>query len=287
MKRISRTERQTERKLETVLTVSVLAGLVLTGCGVTPHELLGVETLFEEETAESLVMETEETVEESAPDGTTEALPQPHDVKPGQILPSESLYRADIDQFFWQSGITDSVSARIAGKSYKEGAEIPESDLRYLQVLHYDFDGNVRVGELICNKAIGSDLLYIFHRLYEEKYPIERMVLVDEYDADDAASCSANNSSCFNYRNTTGGSSLSKHAKGLAVDINPLYNPYISRDTGACVPENGSDYADRTLAFSHKIDENDLCYRLFTEAGFTWGGIWESTPDYMHFEKDQ
>ena len=267
------------------LAAAMLSGSVLTGCSVKPHELLGVESLFGSETSENVETETTES-DTTAAEETTEALPPPHELEAGQTLPAESLNASNVDQFFWQSVITDAVLRRITGRSYKDDAGI-KNDLRYLRILHYDFYGNVKVGELICNEAISSDLLYIFHRLYEAKYPIEKVVLVDEYDADDEASCSDNNSSCFNYRLMTGGGGLSRHARGLAVDINPLYNPYISLNDGTCVPANGSDYTDRALDFPHKIDENDLCYQLFTEAGFTWGGAWEITPDYMHFEKEK
>ncbi len=285
MKKISRTAKLREGVWAVLLAAALLAGLFLTGCGVKPHELLGVETLFEPETFESIEQETTEESSTTAEE-TTEALPLPHDVVPGQKLPAESLNASNADQFFWQSGISDSIFERINGKSYKDDCNIRD-ELRYLQVLHYDFYGNVRVGELICNRSVSSDVLYIFHRLYEEKYPVEKILLIDEYDADDESSCADNNSSCFNYRKKTEGSSLSKHAKGLAVDINPLYNPYILSSGTGTVPAGASDYADRTLDFSYKIDENDLCYQLFTEAGFTWGGTWESAPDYMHFEKEK
>ena len=97
-----------------------------------------------------------------------------------------------------------------------------------------------------------------------------------------------NNTSCFNYRPVEGTSSLSKHALGLAIDINPFYNPYITynKDGSEKVsPANASAYADRTASFPYKIDENDLCYQLFKEHGFTWGGHWNSCKDYQHFQK--
>ena len=111
--------------------------------------------------------------------------------------------------------------------------------------------------------------------------------MIDEYDGDDLASMEDNNTSCFNYRPVEGTSSLSKHALGLAIDINPFYNPYITynKDGSEKVsPANASAYADRTSSFPYKIDENDLCYQLFKEHGFTWGGHWNSCKDYQHFQ---
>lgn len=204
----------------------------------------------------------------------------------GVVLTAEQVEQIGEDNLFWQSKITDSVFSRINGISYSESCPVPRSSLRYLRVLYYDFDGNIRVGELISNQSISSDLLSIFHQLYKAKYPIGKMVLVDEYGGDDDASSSDNNTSCFNYRTVAGTSSLSRHAYGVAIDINPLYNPYVTGGGAVCAPENGRAYMDRTKDFSYKIDENDLCYKLFTQAGFTWGGSWSSEPDYMHFSRN-
>ncbi len=183
--------------------------------------------------------------------------------------------------------IPDEVFVRMQGKSYKADCTILRSDLRYLQVLHYTSEGEVLTGELVCHKSIGEDLLYIFRELYKAKYPIERMVLIDEYDADDEASMRANNTSAFNYRTIAGSKTLSLHSKGMAIDINPRYNPYVRWRKGNRLvsPDNGKEYADRTKSFPYKLERNDLCVRLFKSRGFTWGGDWKNSKDYQHFEK--
>lgn len=218
--------------------------------------------------------------EEIIPDHAEAAM----DMIAGTVLTAEQTKETGEDSFFWQSKITDSIFRRIYGKSYGENCSVPREDLRYLRMLHCDFDGNIRVGEMICNKSISDDVLRIFRELYKAGYPIEKMVLIDEYEADDNLSSSDNNTSCFNYRPVAGSSSLSLHAKGIAVDINPLYNPYVTQGGQKCAPANGSPYIDRSQDFDYKIDENDLCYKLFTEAGFSWGGLWPE-PDYMHFSR--
>ena len=118
--------------------------------------------------------------------------------------------------------LTDAVFQRMLGRSYPADCTVAKSELRYLQVLHYDAEGHVHKGEMVCNRRIADDLLDIFRRLYEAHYPIERMKLIDDYGADDEQSMQANNTSCFCYRAMAGGKRLSKHAQGLAVDINPL-----------------------------------------------------------------
>lgn len=236
----------------------------------------------EEETAEDA---EEETAEEETAEEETAGAPKFSDVSAGSILTGEQIAREGEDSFFRQSKITDSVFSRIYGNSYGEDCTTPREDLRYLRLLHYDFDGNIRVGELICNKSVSDDMLRIFRELYKAEYPVEKVLLVDDYGADDELSSSDNNTSCFNYRTVAGTSALSRHAAGVAIDINPLYNPYVTQEGQKCSPANGSPYMDRSKDFAYKIDENDLCYRLFTEAGFVWGGDW-SQPDYMHFSRD-
>lgn len=184
---------------------------------------------------------------------------------------------------------TDSATTTdtIAEKNATELA-ITYDDLRYVHILHYNFDGEAVEGELICNAAIAQDMLEIFYELYRNEYRIEKVKLIDEYDGDDTASMEDNNTSCFNYRVVENTTSLSKHALGLAIDINPLYNPYITYNndgTNNVSPVAAMDYADRDKDFAYKIDENDLCYKLFTEHGFTWGGNWNSCKDYQHFQK--
>ena len=183
--------------------------------------------------------------------------------------------------------LSDEVFARIEGKSFKQECTTPREDLRYLRVLHYNKEGEELEGELVCHKDIADDLLDIFRKLHEARYPIERMVLVDEYDADDEASMQDNNSSAFNFRYISGTRSLSRHSRGMAIDINPLYNPYVRQRGGRTLvsPENAKAYADRAKAFPYKIVRDDLCVRLFKEHGFTWGGDWKNSKDYQHFEK--
>ena len=179
--------------------------------------------------------------------------------------------------------IPPAVESRMRGVSYPENAEISLSDLRYLRLSHVDFDGKEQVGELVCNKAIADDLLAIFRDLYQARYPIRSIRLIDDFGGDDEASMAADNTSCFNYRKKTGMRELSKHALGLAVDINPFENPYVR--PSRVRPAGASAFADRSQDFPHKIDRDDLCYKLFRAHGFSWGGTWRSVQDYQHFEK--
>ena len=191
---------------------------------------------------------------------------------------------------FYYEPLSDDIKQRITGISYPEtGCTVPYEDLSYVGLLYIDFNGEEQSGELICNKAIAQDMVEIFYELYRNDYRIERIRLVDEYGGDDTLSMLDNNTSCFNYRVVDGTTTLSKHALGCAIDINPFYNPYIvfnKNGSGETYisPKGSEIYADRSQNFPYKIDENDLCYKLFTKHGFTWGGNWNSTKDYQHFQ---
>jgi hypothetical protein len=191
-------------------------------------------------------------------------------------------------QTFTSQAIPDSVWQTMQGKTWHDNPYIRRSDLRYLRISHYDLEGRVHVGEMICNKLIADKLLAIFSELYAAHYPIQRMRLPDNYDADDERQMRDNNTSCFCYRNVSGSRNLSKHARGLAIDINTLYNPYIrySKKDGSRIvePATAVKYCDRKANFPYKITTSDLCYKLFVKYGFTWGGAWRTMKDYQHFE---
>ena len=121
-------------------------------------------------------------------------------------------------------------------------------------------------------------MLDIFIKLYESDYPIEKIWLVDEYNTDDEMSMRDNNSSCFNFRFISHTNKISKHGLGLAVDINTLYNPYIKEVDGKRIlePATAEDYVDRSKSFPCKIDQSDLCYKLFVAHEPSDGG-WDMT----------
>ena len=191
-------------------------------------------------------------------------------------------------QVFIAREIPDSIWARMQGRSYPQECRIARSELRYLELSFVDFDGREHVGQMVCNKQIANDLLYVFRQLYEARYPIASMRLIDDYEADDSRSMASNNTSCFCYRRVAGSKSLSKHSRGMAVDINPLYNPCLYVKSGRVLPPEGNKYAhnrDKRKDIPSKIDATDLCYRLFVSRGFRWGGTWRTIKDYQHFEK--
>ena len=158
-------------------------------------------------------------------------------------------------------------------------------ELRYLKVLHIGYDGCPHQGELIVHHTVAKEVLEIFQALYEMSYPIEKMRLMNCYDGDDEWSMTDNNSSAFNVRYVTGdgGKKYSKHAYGLAIDLNPRVNPYIKGEI--VLPKNGLPYINRDQHALGMIKKDDAVYRLFKQYGWIWGGDWETLKDYQHFEK--
>ena len=230
---------------------------------------------------------------ESAADSTSTAPKEDSSVDSSEsdinsITPKDDIgLAAASDDAFYAIPIPDEIFAKMQGKSYKDDCTIPRDDLRYIHVLHKNIEGETLEGEMVCSKLIAEDLLEIFRELYEQSYPIEKMRLIDEYDANDELSMTDNNSSCFNYRTISHTNKISKHGLGIAVDINTLYNPYTKVVDGERIiePAAGAPYLDRDADFPYKIERGDLCYNLFISHGFEWGGDWPDRKDYQHFEK--
>jgi hypothetical protein len=217
------------------------------------------------------------------------------DLKAGTVVSKDRIDKDNLSKYFTSSKIEegDSVYERINGKSYKSNKDIKLSDLRYLKMLHVNFDGEYQVGEMIVNKSVADEVLGIFKSLFSDGYQIYSMYLIDNFWEKNAGtadwnSIEANNTSCFCYRAATGGSKLSKHALGRAIDINPQQNPYVTFKDGkpSYSHKNAADYAsNRSSKKAHVITTSDKAYKLFTKKGWTWGGSWSSPKDYQHFQK--
>lgn len=205
------------------------------------------------------------------------------DEKETDILVDETLDIEELEVIFTESPLSEEVIERIMDVSYKENNEIKIDDLAYVQVTHWGFDDKEYIGEIIVNKKIADQILEIFRELHDAKYPIERIKLIDEYNGDDQLSMLDNNSSAFCYREIAGSEGkLSNHSYGIAIDINPVQNPYVKKNT--ILPESGKEFLDRTDIRKGMIIEGDACYNAFKHRGWTWGGDWENLKDYQHFE---
>ncbi|SDU87238.1 poly-gamma-glutamate synthesis protein (capsule biosynthesis protein) [Microlunatus sagamiharensis] len=178
------------------------------------------------------------------------------------------------------------VRTRMREASHRsERCPVELADLRLLELTHLGFDGRARTGQLVVHRDHARDLVVAFGELYRERFPIERMQLVDDYGGDDDRSMAANNSSAYNCRTVAGSSGYSRHAYGAAVDVNPVQNPYVT--PGDVAPEAGRRFLEVDRAGSEDLPpgvvaDGDVVVRAFAKVGWSWGGTW-ADPDYQHF----
>jgi hypothetical protein len=156
---------------------------------------------------------------------------------------------------------------------------------------YLDFDSRAHDdGQIVVMDAAAKRVLAIFGTLFNRHFPIAKAKLMNSYEGDDDASMADNNTSGFNDRKITGGNSVSLHAYGLAIDINPVQNPYVVRSGAALVfqPSAGLDYANRLNDRPWKDARRGMAEAIldvFAENGFlTWGGYWDNPIDYQHFQ---
>lgn len=196
---------------------------------------------------------------------------------------------------FSYSCIPPEVQKFMDGKSYKKNEYVRFQDLKFCKVLHVGFDGQDHEGELIVAHEtiaptgetinIAKEVLEIFKELYDTRYPIEKIKLIDNYNAIDEESMLDNNSSGFIFRYIRDTKMVSWHSYGLAIDINPFVNPCFQPDSKIVEPAGTEKFLDRTLDQYGLIKDGDACYKAFTSRGWEWGGHWDDPIDYMHFQK--
>ena len=162
------------------------------------------------------------------------------------------------------------------------GLEIPgwiKKNLVLLNVEYYSFDDKLHRGQIILHKRAEKDVREIFEKIKSIKFPVNKVVPAVRYNWSDEASMNDNNTSAFNYRKVKGQKVLSAHSYGLAIDINPLQNPHIKRNT--VQPVNGK----YDVKAPGTILKNSTIVQEFRKRGWQWGGTWRSSKDYQHFEK--
>ncbi len=179
---------------------------------------------------------------------------------------------------------------------YKPGKICPiqRQDLKSVRVPYWANETQLKMGMLIVHQDIAERVRDIFVEIAMSSSPERVIYRIDEimqtFDGDDAHSMAANNTSSFNCRTTPGSSRLSQHAYGLAIDINPLWNPYVKTRKGqtTVLPPEGRLYdgvtAERDPKDSRLLRADHLIVTTFKKYGFKWGGDWRSLKDYQHFE---
>jgi hypothetical protein len=175
-----------------------------------------------------------------------------------------------------------------SGGFWHQGCPVALSDLRVLTVTHWGFDGRAHTGRLIVNRTATRPLARVFRQLYRLHFPIRHLRVADVYGPSRGRPRDGDLSGSFECREAvpspcTGGSgtgSWSMHAYGLAVDLNPVENPYVG--CGQSRDPTAKKYRDRSRHRRGMVTRRVV--QAFRAVGWGWGGSWAGdTKDYMHF----
>lgn len=170
------------------------------------------------------------------------------------------------------------------GPSWRPGCPVEPADLRRIMVDYHTFEGDVKVGSLVVHRRVAPALVGVFDQLFAERFPFERVTAVDAFDASDAAAMAANATTAFNCRAVTGRPGVwSEHSYGTAIDINPVQNPYVTRNT--VEPSAGGDFVDRGAVRPGMVVTGGVVDSAFAAIGWEWGGRWRTIKDYQHFSE--
>jgi len=315
-----------QKKILALLTALAVAACCIYGCGARKEEpkaqSTAAETFEQSVTAEKdTAPETGEEAEESesgdentdTAESTEESTSMSAETDdPGTVIENTGVVDVlaldagcevdpgdDPDRFFGIYEISDDLYASMVGRSFTEGGQVSRYELRYIRVLYVDFEDKTRVGEMVVHEDMAAAALGVFRDLYEVRYQICKMVLVDRYydgidpddpergDKCDNASIAEDNTSAFNYRvRSNNASLLSPHAYGYAIDFNPFENPYVFDDGTVDGPPGCEIHADRSFASeeNHMLTRGDTAVTIFWNHGFVWGGDWNVDKDYQHFD---
>ncbi|HEX6219823.1 MAG TPA: M15 family metallopeptidase [Acidimicrobiia bacterium] len=174
------------------------------------------------------------------------------------------------------------MDAERLAHSYTPDCPVGPDDVVFISLRHWGLDGAVHTGAIVVARAEGENVVAIFRRLFEIRYPIESVVpigdLPEGVEDDDPA---YNNTSGLHCRRAMGSTRWSEHSRGLAIDINPLQNPFVTPNI--LWPQDSDKYLDRTLEEPGMIEADDEVVRAFEGYGWLWGGYWSSIKDYQHF----
>lgn len=200
--------------------------------------------------------------------------------------PAPTITSKPFEIIYTKSAVPDSIFQTMLGKTIHEDSIMKIENLSYITLTFYGYDKKLHIGHIIIDKLLANEVIEIFKILLDAKFPLQKIVLPDVYGGDDELSMRDNNTSGFNDRPIkNSGGALSYHQLGRAIDINPLYNPYINLKTGDIQPSTAGAYLDRTKDLKGMLYPGDICVTAFKKRGWVWGGDWTTVKDYQHFEK--
>jgi hypothetical protein len=189
------------------------------------------------------------------------------------------------------AGLPGSLRDRMNGTTWRPGCPVPLSDLRLLHLDYWGFDGVPRRGPMVVHEDVAADVLWVFRRLFRARFPIKHLALTREFvpeEFEPRISSPRSVTASFNCRPVITplgpGEDFSQHSYGLAIDINPVQNPYVTAD-GFVRNRMSRRYLDRARRLPGMVHDGDVVVRSFTAIGWSWGGHWSGGKDYMHFSR--
>lgn len=187
--------------------------------------------------------------------------------------------------------LPSSLIQEMRGSTWKPGCPVPLADLRLLRFTYWSFDDEVKRGPMVVHEDVAEDVLWVFGRLFKAGFPIKRVALTREFvpeGFEPRISSSRSVTASFNCRPVITplgpGDDYSQHSFGLAVDVNPVQNPFVTAD-GFVRNRMSRPYLDRSKRLTGMINRGDVVVRSFAAIGWSWGGEWSSGKDYMHFSQ--
>jgi D-alanyl-D-alanine carboxypeptidase len=216
-------------------------------------------------------------------DGYGQAQPTPPELDPRRFTLPDTLSPLPGDGF---ASVIEQMPADVLARStWAPGCPVAAEDLAYVKLTFWGFDDQRHTGELLVNSSVARDVVGVFHRLYEAKFPLEELRITARPELDAPPTGDGNATGSFVCRPTTGSTTtFSQHAYGLAIDLDPFQNPYVKSDL--VLPELASSYLPRGHVRPGMITDDGVVVRAFARIGWTWGGTWSSLKDYQHFSRN-
>lgn len=215
------------------------------------------------------------------PDGIGEAQPTPPELRDRRLPPPDDHPLPPPDDDAFDATIGEIPDDALARSTWSSDCPVGLEDLRYLTMTFWGFDERPHTGEMIVHADVAQDVVGVFERIYEARFPIEEMRVVAEEELDLPPTGDGNNTTGFVCRSKVESGSWSEHAYGRAIDINTFHNPYERGDV--VIPELATAYTDRGWERPGMILDGDVVVTAFAEIGWGWGGHWTSAEDPMHF----
>ncbi|WP_460442768.1 M15 family metallopeptidase [Amycolatopsis stemonae] len=213
------------------------------------------------------------------PDGFGEIEPTPPELV-NRALPTKDVLPPPAGDRY-ASTISAVPADVLARSTWQAACPVNSTDLRYLTMSFWGFDGRAHTGELLVNASGAAGITRVFGQLFAARFPLEEMRITSPAELTAPPTGDGNDTSAFVCRPARGQTNWSAHAYGLAVDVNPFCNPYTQGDL--VLPELASAYVDRADRRPGMVLAGDATVRAFAAAGWSWGGAWHDPTDRMHF----